>query len=162
MLNVIVVGGGIAGLATAVSLRRAGHQVHIYERSSFNNEIGAAIHMASNASRALLAWGLDPGHARFVIAKSGLWAMGDSLETFREADFTFYEEHFGAPWYLTHRVDLHAELKRLAIGKGSGFPVTTHLNTEVVAYVRLLHYPGVISTFLTVCDYSARMTRLSH
>ncbi len=142
MLNIIVAGGGIAGLATALSLRRAGHQVDIYERSSFNNEIGAAIHMASNASRALLAWGLDPQHARFVTAKRGLWKMGDSLETIREADFTFYEERFGAPWFLTHRVDLHAELKRLATGTGPGFPAKPHLNTEVVAYVRLLQYPG--------------------
>ena len=38
----------------------------IYERSSLNNEIGAAINVPPNVGRFLLAWGLDPVKSRFV------------------------------------------------------------------------------------------------
>ncbi len=105
------------------------------ERSSFSNEVGAAIHVASNASRALLAWGLDPVRARFVTAKKSFRARGDSLAVFHYVEFGHYEEVFGAPWFLAHRVDLHAELKRLATGRGEGIPAVAHLNSEVVRYV---------------------------
>jgi salicylate hydroxylase len=60
MLHIVVTGVGIAGLAAAVSLRRAGHIVHIYERSSTNEEVGAAITLPPNAWRFLMAWGIDP------------------------------------------------------------------------------------------------------
>ena len=43
MLDVVIVGGGIAGFAAAIALRRAGHAVRVYERSAMNNELGAAI-----------------------------------------------------------------------------------------------------------------------
>lgn len=135
-LNVVIVGGGISGLAAALSLRRAGHTVHIYERSSLNNEIGAAIHLAPNASRALLAWGLDPVRAKFVVCKCSFRAKGDTLEKFHVGTEDYIEEKYGAPWFLCHRVDLHDELKRLATGpEGLGKPAEVHLKSGVVKYV---------------------------
>ncbi|KFY34839.1 hypothetical protein V494_06418 [Pseudogymnoascus sp. VKM F-4513 (FW-928)] len=85
-LNILIVGAGIGGLAAALTLRRAGHNVHIYERSGLNNEIGAAIHVAPNASRGLLALGLDPVAARFVNAKKSWRADSTTLTCFHEAD----------------------------------------------------------------------------
>ena len=58
-LHVVIVGAGIAGLATAASLRRAGHTVDVYDKSSQDNEIGAAIHLPPNACRFLVPWGMD-------------------------------------------------------------------------------------------------------
>lgn len=136
-LNAIIVGGGIAGFSAAISLRRAGHNVRIYERSSFNNEIGAAIHVPPNASRALLAWGLDPRGAKFVTVKSSFRANAKTLERFHVG--TTESEvpvKYGSPWFFAHRVDLHEELKRLATEpKGQGEPVEVHLRSEVVKYV---------------------------
>ncbi|KAK2596315.1 hypothetical protein N8I77_013211 [Diaporthe amygdali] len=135
-LNVIIVGGGIAGFSAAISLRRAGHTVRIYERSSFNNEIGAAIHVPPNASRALLAWGLDPKGAKFVTVKSSFRANAKSLERFHVG--TTESEvpvKYGSPWFFAHRVDLHEELKRLATEpNGHGEPAEVHLRSEVVKY----------------------------
>lgn len=148
-LNVIIVGAGIAGFSAAISLRRAGHTVRIYERSSFNNEVGAAIHVPPNASRALLAWGLDPEGAKFVTVKSSFRADAKTLERFHVG--TTESEvpvKYGSPWYFAHRVDLHEELKRLATeDNGQGKPAEVHLRSEVVTYVssELLSHSSHIS-----------------
>ncbi|KAF6819226.1 salicylate hydroxylase [Colletotrichum musicola] len=163
-LKIIIAGGGIAGLSAAIGLRRAGHEVHVYERSALNNEIGAAIHVCPNAARALLAWGLDPVKARFVVSRCSFRAKGDTLEKFHAGTEDYIEERYGAPWFFAHRVDLHEELKRLATevesetngvnGSGAngvngtnrtngvnghakkdlGLPATVHLKSEVVKY----------------------------
>jgi salicylate hydroxylase len=137
MLTVLIVGGGIAGLTSALSLRRAGHKVHIFERSAFNNEVGAAIHVPPNASRALLAWGFDPVRAKLITAKSSFRANGRTLETIMDVRLEGIEEQYGSPWFLAHRVDLHEELKRLAMGDGVGIPAKMHLRSEVVRYVSM-------------------------
>ncbi len=135
-LTALVVGGGIAGLSAAIALRRAGHTVHIYERSAFLNEVGAAIHVPPNATRALLGWGLDPARARLVRARRHFLASGHTLEKVDERSLEDVEARYGAPWFLAHRVDLHEELKRLATGDaGVGTPATVHMKCDVVAYV---------------------------
>lgn len=134
---VIIVGGGIAGLTSAISLRRVGHEVHIYERSAFSNEVGAAINISANASRGLLALGMEPVRAKFVTAESLLRAKGDTLEQIHLVKFEPpMEVAYGAPWFLAHRADLHEELKRLATcDKDAGTPVVIHLRSTVNTYV---------------------------
>lgn len=52
--DVVVVGGGIAGLATAVALYRAGvHQIRIFEKAESLRPLGAAIGLFPNGLRAL-------------------------------------------------------------------------------------------------------------
>ena len=137
MLNVIVTGAGITGLTAAISLRRAGHKVEIYERSSLNNEVGAAIHVPPNATRFLTAWGLDPHAARFVTAKRLSFHDYSSLE----ATTLIYTAGNaarvgGAELYHAHREDLHGALKKLATRPdGPGIPVKIHRACPVVAYV---------------------------
>ena len=77
-LKIIIVGAGIAGLGAAFALNRAGHNVQvcrscqlfspgkmvifnlqIFEQSGLLSEVGAAIHVAPNASRILKDWGCD-------------------------------------------------------------------------------------------------------
>jgi salicylate hydroxylase len=79
-LKVVIVGAGIAGLSAAISLRRAGHRVRIYERSALSNEVGAAIAMPPNASRPLLAWVVDPAASRFVTAQYIMTGVGTTRE----------------------------------------------------------------------------------
>ena len=49
--TVAVIGSGPAGLACGDQLNKAGHKVTIYERSSLNNETGAAINVPPNVGR---------------------------------------------------------------------------------------------------------------
>ncbi|GAA3053176.1 FAD-dependent oxidoreductase [Actinokineospora globicatena] len=67
MATVAVVGGGIAGLATAIGLEKRGWRVSVFERATEFTEVGAGISLWRNALRALDALGLgDQVRARGV------------------------------------------------------------------------------------------------
>ncbi|MFE5922314.1 FAD-dependent oxidoreductase [Streptomyces sp. NPDC056468] len=57
-LDVLVVGAGIAGLATAVALEREGMSVDVIERSSESRSGGAGLFLPGNSVRALTALGV--------------------------------------------------------------------------------------------------------
>lgn len=138
-MKIIVVGGGIAGLTTGIALRRAGHKVHLYERSAFTDETGAALSISSNASRALIAWGLDPVRGEFVAARKLAWSQGDTLQETQKAQSTeMLTQIVGVPMYFAYRSDVHDELKRLATEDGEGTPVQVHLQSKVVHYVSVV------------------------
>ena len=106
------------------------------------HEVGAAIHIAPNATRVLVKWDFDVKRARLVTSRSEYFCYGDSLKVFSEKQYEDNKivEKYGAEFYLSHRVDLHNELKRLATrDDGAGKPVEILLNKEVKAYVSLLH-----------------------
>jgi 2-polyprenyl-6-methoxyphenol hydroxylase-like FAD-dependent oxidoreductase len=58
MRTAVVIGGGIGGLTTAVALRRAGLQAHVYEQAPALTEIGAGLSLWANATKALTQLGL--------------------------------------------------------------------------------------------------------
>ncbi|KAL2867819.1 FAD/NAD(P)-binding domain-containing protein [Aspergillus lucknowensis] len=134
-MKVIIVGAGIAGLAAGIGLRRAGHDVTIYERSSLLREVGAAINVCPNASRVLLHWGFDVERARLVTARRHILVLGESLRYAHNIEFPDFAKDYGGPWYLAHRVDLHSELRRLATDpEGLGRPAEIILRAEVTDY----------------------------
>lgn len=138
-MDVIIIGAGISGLSAAISLRRSGHKVTIYERSSLNNEVGAAIYVPPNAGRFLIPWGLDPVKQGFV-ASTGVYFMNPM--TMQEQvfhDHSFSKQVFGQPLYHAHRVDLHDGLKELAVSPdGPGTPVVIEVKSDVKSFVSLI------------------------
>lgn len=138
-MEIIIVGAGITGLAAGTSLRRAGHKVIIYERSSLTHEIGAAINVPPNVGRFLLKWGLDPVKSRFVETPGMYFMSHETLEVIPHlrTDHTRNVETYGAPLYYAHRVDLHEGLRGLAVGDGAGEAVGVRVGAEVVSYVSL-------------------------
>jgi salicylate hydroxylase len=58
-VDVAIVGGGIAGLTTAVALTQAGLDVHVYEQAPAYGEVGGHLTMDPAAVAVLARWGLD-------------------------------------------------------------------------------------------------------
>lgn len=56
--EIAIIGGGIAGLTLAVSLRNTRFKCHIFEKNAEFKEIGAAISVFPNALRVLRQYGL--------------------------------------------------------------------------------------------------------
>lgn len=153
-MNVIIAGAGISGLAAAISLRRSGHRVTIYERSSLNNEVGAAINVPPNVSRFLVPWGIDPVKYGFVVSTGVFFVSPTTLEELGHHDHSHDAKKFGQPLYYAHRVDLHESLKSMAIDSdGPGIPVKIHLKSSVSGYVSPWDLPKAL---LTLADKGNR------
>jgi salicylate hydroxylase len=113
--RIIIVGGGIAGLAAAIALRKDNREITILEQSRLSTEIGATISLQPNATRIIQkSWGL-----------SGL--LEDSNGTV-DHGFRMYSTEgkmvreipllsrtqYGADRIMWHRQDLHAFLRKMA------------------------------------------------
>ncbi|KAI5845643.1 FAD/NAD(P)-binding domain-containing protein [Morchella snyderi] len=131
-LTVLVIGAGIGGLSAAIALRKAGHIVHLYEKSAFANEVGAAIHVGPNASRVLGSFGYSEERMSGVECSFSVM-LDKSGKTVFTTDNTDAKKTHGSPWYLSHRVDLHSELKHLALSPDTSPhpPCILHLSTLV-------------------------------
>ena len=72
-LSVAVIGGGIGGLSTGLSLLEAGLDVHVYEQSRRISEVGAGVAVSPNATRILYRLGLGHELARTGVRPTSWW-----------------------------------------------------------------------------------------
>jgi 2-polyprenyl-6-methoxyphenol hydroxylase-like FAD-dependent oxidoreductase len=111
-LPFLIAGGGIAGLAVALGLSRAGQSVRLFEQASAFEEVGAGLQMSPNGVRALKALGAwDAVEPNCVIPseihiRDGI--SGAHLQRIRLGQP--FEAQFGAPYRVCHRADLLAGL----------------------------------------------------
>jgi 2-polyprenyl-6-methoxyphenol hydroxylase-like FAD-dependent oxidoreductase len=109
-MQVLIAGGGIGGLATAIALGRAGHDVRVFERAPEIREVGAGISLWANAIRALDELGLRPAidAASISYEVAGLRAADGSIIS----SISAAEMHrlLGVPVVIMHRADLLAAL----------------------------------------------------
>ena len=70
MTKVLITGGGIGGISTALSLVKHGFNVEVYEQASELMEIGAGIQLSANAMHVLLAHGLEPQLSKLWVKPS--------------------------------------------------------------------------------------------
>ncbi|KAK6587513.1 hypothetical protein PZA11_000803 [Diplocarpon coronariae] len=142
-LDIAVIGGGIGGLATATSLRQAGHRVTIYERADYAGEVGASISCAANGTRFLEKWGVDIPIGRPVILQKLIsrdWATGEPTNIYDLAD---YKERWGSVYNMFHRVDMHAMLMDSATAaKHPGVPAVLKVNHKALG---IGHEAGTIT-----------------
>jgi salicylate hydroxylase len=107
-LRIAVIGAGIGGLTAALSLRRAGFSVDVYEQAPELTQIGGGINMAPNAIRILYRLGLGDGLDREAVRPRGThqrrWQDGRTLQ--RAPLNPLCEELYGAPHLTIHRADL--------------------------------------------------------
>src|SRR5512141_2718296 len=107
-LSVAIIGGGIGGLSAALSLLRAGADVHVYERARTISEVGAGIAVSPNATRILYRLGLAEAlEAKAVKPTAGHYHRWDDGRTLLRTPLAgAMEAAFGFPLYHMHRADL--------------------------------------------------------
>ena len=90
-LRILIVGGGIGGLAAALALERLRAEVIVCEQSPKLSEIGAGIGLAPNAIKALRALGLEGDinaaayASQFAVIRS--WSDGRQISRAYQGDY---------------------------------------------------------------------------
>ena len=114
-LSIAIVGAGIGGLAAATLLRRAGHEVHVFEQAAQFARVGAGIQMAPNAMKVLRLLGVEEQLVNKAFqadyALSRAWDTGEPSSELPLGESVAQE--FGAPYLFLHRADLHAAIASL-------------------------------------------------
>lgn len=109
--RIIVVGGGIGGLAAALALQRRGFDVVVYERAPAFREIGAGLIVTANARRALRDLGVDAKleaiSSSVTVRNTCNYATGAVMQSISNAEI---ERRFGLANLQVHRGDLHTLL----------------------------------------------------
>ena len=107
-IPLLIIGGGIGGLATALAASRAGYPAHVLEKSQEFTEIGAGLQLAPNATRVLDGLGIFgevKKHATFPKRLVMMDAVSGKEITALNLGDKFLE-HFGYPYIVMHRSDL--------------------------------------------------------
>jgi salicylate hydroxylase len=129
--NIVIVGGGIGGLAAALALIRRGIDVDIYEQAQELRELGAGVQISANGTRVLHALGLKEALARVQALPAGkairLWNTGQSWKLFDLGMESV--ERYGSPYITIHRGDLHDLLAQALL---QAKPDAIHLNRKCI------------------------------
>ncbi|MFE5212183.1 FAD-dependent oxidoreductase [Streptomyces sp. NPDC056600] len=140
--DVLVVGGGIGGLGTALALTRKGLRVRVLERAPEFGEVGAGLQIAPNCTRILAEYGLlDEARSLGVVPES--MVMKDALDSteLTRLDLRDLERRYGFPYMVIHRSDLHGIFLRACERSGvellTDATVVGYENTVEGALVRL-------------------------
>ena len=128
--EILVIGGGIGGVATALALARRGLRSRVFEKASEFGEIGYGIQQGPNAYR-MLDWlgvmkDLEP-QAVFTRNLILIDALTDR-ELTRISCGPEFRGHFGAPYTVVHRRDLHGALLEACRKREE---ITLHTSKEI-------------------------------
>ncbi|MEO1205879.1 MAG: FAD-dependent monooxygenase [Pseudomonadota bacterium] len=129
--RVVVVGGGIGGMATALAFRQRGFFVDILERRGQLSEDGAGIQIGPNGMRILTSLNVDQRLAPYVGKPERIAVFeGDTGNRLAELPLgAWIENRHGAPYWVAHRSDLQLALYETIQGVDG---IGVHLNEDVV------------------------------
>ncbi|MCB1758016.1 MAG: 3-hydroxybenzoate 6-monooxygenase, partial [Gammaproteobacteria bacterium] len=110
--KIIVVGGGIGGLAAAMALTRQGIEVLLLEQAAEIGEIGAGIQLGPNAYAALDALGAGEAARNRSVFTDHLTMMDavDASVVGRMEVGEAFRARFGNPYGVIHRADIHLSI----------------------------------------------------
>lgn len=131
-LQLVIVGGGIGGLAAALALGRSGHRVDVLEQAPRFAEFGAGIQLGPNAVRRLRALGVEEALQAVAARPTRLCIRSahSGQELARMAFDAARTRRYGAPYLCVHRADLHA-LLLTALSTQDLSKVSLHTHTRV-------------------------------
>ena len=110
-LPVLVVGGGIGGLAAALALARKGLKVRVFEQGSEFKEIGAGIQLGPNVYRMFEVLGLTDAIEHYSVHPDNMIMMdgltGEQVIRLPVGGPAFRKRFGGYLYGVIHRADLH-------------------------------------------------------
>jgi 2-polyprenyl-6-methoxyphenol hydroxylase-like FAD-dependent oxidoreductase len=109
---ILIVGGGIGGLATALALLRKGFAVSLFEQAAELKEIGAGIQLGPNVFKMFEMLGLTDAIRKLASFPDGL-VMRDSITAEEVTSIKLgpeFDRKFRYPYGLIYRADLHRVL----------------------------------------------------
>ncbi|KAL8835345.1 MAG: hypothetical protein Q9176_006997 [Flavoplaca citrina] len=129
MINVVIVGAGLGGLAAAIGIAKAGHQITILEQAGALGEVGAGIQIPPNASRILKKWGLLDSIRAVSVQPSDfiLRSYHDGTVLSKQNLVPYAEERYGAPYLHIHRADYH----RILVAEAECLGVKIWLHSKI-------------------------------
>ena len=129
--KIVIVGGGIGGLAAALALIRRGIDVDVYEQAHELRELGAGVQISANGTRVLHALGLKDALEKIQVQPAGktirLWNTGQSWKLFDLGVESV--ERYGSPYITIHRGDLHGVIAQALLREK---PDAIHLGCRCV------------------------------
>ncbi len=127
-MDIAVIGGGIGGLAAALSLREAGARVRVLEQAPAITEVGAGIQVSPNGLRVLEALGLGDSFAAMSVAGQAvsLRDFSGGREVLR-LDLTRLPK--AQSYRFVHRADLIGLLERAARAAGVGIELDARVES---------------------------------
>jgi 2-polyprenyl-6-methoxyphenol hydroxylase-like FAD-dependent oxidoreductase len=132
--RILIVGGGIGGLAAALALSRLGVPSLLLEQSASIGEIGAGIQLGPNAFAAMDALGVgENARARAVFTER--LVMMDAVDGTEVASFpvgTEFRRRFGNPYAVIHRADIHEAILE-AVGQSELIEFATSVRVVSVS-----------------------------
>jgi 2-polyprenyl-6-methoxyphenol hydroxylase-like FAD-dependent oxidoreductase len=110
--RIVIIGGGIGGLAAAVALRQRGFEVRVYERASAIAEVGAGLQVGPNAVKVLYALGLKEELHRSAFEPTNMVSIkwDDASLRHRVPLKAIATKEYGAPYMTAHRAHIQAML----------------------------------------------------
>jgi 2-polyprenyl-6-methoxyphenol hydroxylase-like FAD-dependent oxidoreductase len=130
---IVIVGGGIGGLAAARALALKGYRSIVLEQAAKFGEIGAGIQLGPNVDRVFDRLNVRPAMRDIAFYPQNIIMM-DSLtrdEVTRVPLGQKFEDHFGNPYGVIHRGDLHKVLFEACQAMAE---IELHAGTAVTAY----------------------------
>ena len=112
VLPVLIAGGGIGGLASALALTRQGFKVKVLEQAPELGEIGAGIQLGPNAFHAFDALGVGE-KTRSRAVYTDYMVMHDAIDEYQVGMIPTgeaFRQRFGNPYAVIHRMDVHTAL----------------------------------------------------
>lgn len=144
MSTISIIGGGIAGLTTAIGLKQFGKNVAVYESATELKTVGAGIILASNAMQVYKEYGLEKTIENLGNRISEVNITDSNLKILSHTNLLPFEEKFGVSNIAVHRAllqqvlidaldtsDLHINKRVVGISNTDTFEVLFQDNSKL-------------------------------
>ena len=151
---VMIAGGGIGGLATALTLHQIGVPCVVFEKVSTLKPLGVGINLQPNAVRELYDLGIGPDQMDRVGVPAREWALVGLNGNDIYAELRGTEAGYNWPQYAVHRGRFHMLLRDTFVARAG--VDTLRLGTEVTGYSN--NPDGTVTALLNTPEGPAEQT----